>query len=125
MSADAVVFAAASTTALMLHELHMPTTTTTRRMELQALLHRERAAAAADAASRGVWRRVLGSSGDELLLWFALSTCEAYLRADAAIDVPAAERAELKACLTEMLLGASAAALPRSARGKGAKSRPP
>ena len=118
--ADAVAFAAASTTALALHELHASTTSAARRSELQALLHRERAAAAADASLRGVWRRVLASSRDELLLWFALSTCEAYLRADAAVPlVPLAERAELKASLTEMLLGAASAELPRSAHRKG------
>ena len=111
---DAVAFAAASTTALALHELYAPTTTPPRRAELQALLHLERATAAADANLRAIWRRVLGSSQDELLLWFALSTCETYLRTDAAVsNVPAAERQELKAGLTEMLLGASAAALPR------------
>ena len=120
MADEAVAFAAASATALALHELHAPTTSHARRVELQALLHRERANAASDAALRSIWRRVLLSSKDELLLWFALSTCEAYLKADAAVStVPAAERVELKAGLIELLLGATAITLPRSARSKG------
>ena len=86
LDTDAVAFAAASATALALHELHAPTTTQARRVDLQALLHRERATAAADAALRGIWRKVLSSSKDELLLWFALSTCEMYLKVDATVS---------------------------------------
>ena len=82
------------------------------------MLYRERATAAADATLRGIWRRVLHTSQDTLVLWFALSLCETYLRADAP-PVPAAERAELKAGLTEMLLGAASASLPHVAKNKG------
>lgn len=108
--------AAASACAAAMSELHAPTTAPARRLELQHVLHSERASATADPARRHVWRRVLTSSHDEMVLWFALSTCEGSLREPTVRGIPATERLELRAALGEMLLTYP---LPASARGKG------
>ena len=120
MVSAAEAAAQANVVAHALHEMHAPTTAPSRRAELQALLHKERELAAADATHRGVWRQVLATAGaDELVLWFALSTCESSLRETVVSRVPAAERLELKQVLTAMLHGPCSAQLPPSARTKG------
>ena len=83
------------------------------------MLHKERELAAADGTLRGVWRRVLSTTAsDELVLWFALSTCEMSLHETFSDRVPAPERLELKQALTAMLHGPASSQLPASARSK-------
>ena len=102
-----------------MHELHAPATAEPRRRELQGMLHRERERATADAALRAVWRGVIGTTNDELLLWFALSCIGASLTGTSGASIAIEERAELTANLQTLLLGPSAATLPASSRSKG------
>ena len=79
------------------------------------MLHRERELLLADASERSLWRNVIGGSQDELLLWFALSSYEAFLQDAPTEPISSAERTELKAALQALLLGPSASTLPSSA----------
>ena len=98
-----------------LTELFSPSTPAPRRRELQAQIIAERARPAAWASYR---EALLQDGSSEALLWFVLSLCEAALTLH--WPLPPAERQQLKADLTGMLLGPAAQQerLPPSARGK-------
>lgn len=98
-----------------LTELFSPSTPAPRRRELQAQIIAERARPAAWASYR---EALLQDGASEALLWFVLSLCEAALTLH--WPLPPAERQQLKADLTGMLLGPAAQQerLPASARGK-------